>query len=33
LPIIDNDRVTVWDVTVGDPFAPQHAVDTMTPSC
>jgi len=29
MPIVDNDRVTVWDVTSGDPYAPQHAGDTM----
>jgi hypothetical protein len=29
MPIIDNDRVTAWDVTAGDPYAPQHAGDTM----
>ena len=29
IPVIDNERVTVWDVTAGDPFAPFHATDTM----
>ena len=29
MPVIDNDRVTVWDVTSGDPFAPKHSGDTM----
>ena len=29
MPIIDNDRVTVWDVTAGDPYAPQHTGDTL----
>jgi len=29
MPIVDNDRVTVWDVTAGDPAAPKHAGDTM----
>ncbi|HEV3141520.1 MAG TPA: hypothetical protein VGY57_13435 [Vicinamibacterales bacterium] len=27
--LIDNERVTVWDVTSGDPFAPPHAGDTV----
>ena len=29
MPIVDNDRVTVWDVTSGDPAAPKHDGDTV----
>jgi hypothetical protein len=29
MPVIDNERVTVWDLTSGDPYAPAHATDTM----
>ena len=29
MPIVDNERVTVWDVTSGDPAAPKHDGDTM----
>jgi hypothetical protein len=29
MPIVDNDRVTVWDVTAGDPAAPKHDNDTV----
>ena len=29
MPIVDNERVTVWDVTAGDPAAPKHDGDTM----
>jgi len=29
MPIVDNERVTVWDVTSVDPAAPRHDGDTV----